>query len=205
MNETLMGLVWKRIADLAHAKLEGGRAINKARARQQHWEEYEAACFAYYRACRESLYLYTKTPAERRKELLKIAKKARELSDLIGSSELAWTPVLYYVRTKWKAIDFPDDTPFPRIEELLIDLAADAEKTAGRPHKRQTARRLEKSPDGNIPVETFRRSYVRQMVPAMEKLFGTPCHAIVADSATVIFGIDTDTEYVKSAARERVS
>jgi len=184
-HEPTMKKIWERIANLVQ---------------RDPWD-YEQACFQFYDACGKSLTLYSLTPAERRAGLLEIATKARELSDLISTSEVAWTSVLYYVRDQWSGIDTPEGTPFPRIEELLIDLADDAESTAARSHKFQTVKRINKAPDGTIPPETFRLSFVRKMVPKMRSIFGSPCHAIVADAATVIIGIDTDENMVWQASR----
>jgi len=132
---------------------------------------------------------------------LEIAKKARNLAELVGSSELACTSVLYYERETLEGTQYPDGAVVPRIEELLISLAEEAEAATKKRHKNQIVSKLNRKPDGSIPVATYRTAFVKRLAAYMKEKYGRPCHQIVADTATVIFGIETDSEYVKSASR----
>ena len=180
-NEAMMRPVWERLATLADGE-----------------QSFERACFNYYRDCRESLLLYCKTEAERRKELEEIANLAEELAHRVAESELAWTSVLYYVRESLEGATLPNGASIPRIEGLLIDLAKDAQGAATCPHKHQSNLHLSKGEDGSIPKTTFRRAFVINLAKHMTRRYGEPFDGLVADTATVIFGIDTTAAYVKT-------
>ncbi len=181
-NQINMSCVWKKLAELAGERREG----------------FEQVCFNYYRDCRESLWLYCKTETERRAELEEIASLAQKLAWKVAESELAWTSVLYYVRELLEGAYLPEGAAIPRIEGLLVDLAEEARAAASRPHKYQSNLNLSKREDGSIPKSTFRRAFVRNLAERMVSRYGAPFDNLVANTATVLFGMDTDVSYVKT-------
>jgi len=197
-NQPTMRPVWKTLAKLAVGKTKGATP-----SPPEAWRAFEQACFDYYDDCKDSLWLYCKTETERRKELEKIASLAEELAHRVAESELAWTSVLYFVRDALEGTAFPEGASIPRIEGLLIDLATEAKETASRPHKHQTNLRLSKRADGSIPKDTFRRAFVRNLAQCMERRYGEMSSPLVANTATVVFGMDTSAEYVRVTVSRR--
>ena len=195
-NQPMMRPVWEKLAKLAAGKTKGA-----APSPPETWRAFAQACFDYYDDCEDSLWLYCKTKAERRKELDEIAGLAEELAHRVAESELAWTSVLYYVRDALEGTAFPEGASIPRIEELLIDLATEAKETASRPHKHQTNLRLSKRADGSIPKDTFRRAFVRNLSQRIVRRYGSPHDSLVADTASVVFGMETSVDYVKKTRR----
>jgi len=194
-NQPMMRPVWEEIAKLAVGKIKGA-----APSPPEAWRAFEQACFDYYDDCRDSVWLYGQTEAERRKELEEIASLAKELAHRVAESELAWTSVLYFVRDALEGTVFPEGASIPRIEELLIDLATEAKETASRPHKHHLPIELMKA-SGAIPKKTFCRVFVCQLSARTRKRYGKACNKLVANTATVIFDIDIPESYVKSTWR----
>jgi len=181
-NQANMRLVWEELATLAGESGEGFKQV----------------CLNYYDDCKKSLWLYGKTETERRAELEEIASLAEKLARKVAESELAWTSVLYYVRESLEGASLPEGAAIPRIEGLLVDLTEEARAAASRPHKHQSNLRLSKRENGEIPKSTFHRAFVRNLAKRMVCRYGAPFDNLVATTATVIFGMDTDTSYVKT-------
>lgn len=189
-NKLLKAEIWERIANLS---VEGKEDY------QQAPEKYVKACMKFYDACVGSLGIPTNTPAQRKKDLLTLAKKARELRDLYGKSELAIMPLRHHIQNLLLGDESPEGQKFVWVSQLYEDLEAlarEAEEAANRPHEFQAAKKLVRRDDGSASPETARLFFVKQMTPQMKELFGDPCASLVALAATVITGVDTDESFV---------